>query len=255
MSLITNLAKKLVQKAGKQALEAFLLDQTSSQQKKDGSFLSQHDQIIEKFIRAEIHKKFPNHSIHGEELPDQKLSGEYTWLIDPIEGTTNFVSGISIFCTMIAVVKKSKVIVAAIYNPFSNKTFWAEKGQGAYVNTKKIKAKNFKSLNTCTLILDSGRDPQKRQMAGQYLATNCNQYRSFRHYGSLSTPAEFVTNDQPLVSFVLGIKDYDIAALSLILQESGCKTMNLQGKPWLLGPVTDFIACSPGLENAVKQTL
>lgn len=251
----TTWAIKLAKSGGEMAKKAFLAQNIVSQRKDDGSYLTKHDAEIEKYIRQEIKKHFPDHSIHGEELADTDKAGQYTWLIDPIEGTTNFVSGISYFCTMIAVIQANQVVSAVIYNPFPQNTVWAERGGGAFVNEHKLVAKRFNSLNQCTLILDSGRDPHKRQLAGSYLAKNCNLYRSFRHYGSVESPADYIASNKPLVALILGIKDYDIAAISLILAESGCNIYNLEGQPWQLDKVTDFIACSPGLETQLLETL
>lgn len=255
MHSTTALAIKLAQAGGEMAKKAFLDHNVASQHKADGSYLTKHDAQIEKYIRQEITNQFPEHSIHGEEMTDLDNQGQYTWLIDPIEGTTNFVSGISYFCTMIAIIQDNQVVSAVIHNPFSQNTIWAERGSGAYVNDAILTAKRFNSLSQCTLILDSGRNPLKRQIAGAYLAKNCNLYRSFRHYGSVESPADFIASHQPLTTLILGIKDYDIAALSLILTESGCSVFDLKGRPWHLDKVTDFIACSPGLEKQLLATL
>ena len=251
----TSLAIKIATNGAEMAKKAFLDHNVTGQHKADGSYLTKHDAEIEKFIRQEITNQFPDHSIHGEELDDAVKNGQYTWLIDPIEGTTNFVSGISYFCTMIAIIQDNRVVSAAIYNPFSQNTIWAERGGGAYNNDRKIIAEKFESLIQATLILDSGRNPLKRQMAGAYLAKNCNLFRSYRHYGCLNAQVDFLSSRQPLATLVLGVKDYDIAALSLILTESGCSIFNLEGQAWQLDKVTDFIACSPGLEKELLDTL
>lgn len=255
MNSFTALAIKLAQTGGEMAKKAFLDRNVVSQHKADGSYLTKHDVEIEKFIRQEIIKYFPNHSIQGEELADSDNNGQYTWLIDPIEGTTNFISGIPYFCTMIAVVQDNQVKSAVIHNPFSQNTIWAERGIGAYFNNDKLIANHFDSLSQCTLILDSGRDPHKRQLGGNYYVKNFHLFRSTRYYGSVESPADFIASHQPLTTLILGIKDYDIAALSLILAESGCSVIDLKGRQWQLDKVTDFIACSPGLEKQLHETL
>jgi len=255
MQQITLLAKTLVQKAGKIALEAFLSEKLAFQKKADNSHLTQYDQQIEKFLRNEINKNFPSHSIKGEEFGGDYRANNYNWLLDPIEGTTNFVSGVPVFCSMIAVVKDGEVVSAAICDPLAKKTYWAEKGSGAFLEKKPIQAQTFHSLQECTLICDPGRMMEKRRFGLTYLAKFFDQYRSFRYYGSMSGAVAALAHHQPLVTFILGTKDYDLAAASLIIQESGCKTFDLKGQPWRLSEMSDFIACSPGLENAVKQTL
>ena len=251
----TSLAIKLATNGAEMAKKAFLEHNVTGEHKVDGSYLTKHDAEIEQYIRQEITNQFPDHSVHGKEMADSDNQGQYTWLIDPIEGTTNFVSGISFFCTMIAIIQGNDVVSAVIHNPLSQSTIWAERNEGAFINARKLIAEKCESLNQVTLILDSGRNPQKRQMAGAYLDKNCNLFRSYRHYGCLNSQAAFIASKQPLVTLVLGVKDYDIAALSLILSESGCHVFDLEGRPWQLDKVTDFIACSPGLEKQLLGTL
>ncbi|MBU0979101.1 MAG: inositol monophosphatase [Patescibacteria group bacterium] len=255
MQKITTLAKKLVKEAGTKAHQAFLAGNLGSSIKLDHSYLSQYDGQIEKVIRKKINQTFPDHAIHGEEFGGEYNKAGYTWVIDPIEGTTNFVSGISLFCSMIAVVKSGKVVSSAIYDPFSRHTFWAEKGAGAFIDNKRFTARSVASLKECTLIIDSGRDFQKKQLVNRYLADHGTKYRSLRHYGCMASSVKYATWQQPLITIILGVKDHDIAAPSLILQEAGCDIFDPFGKEWHLSSESDFVATGPGIKNKVLETL
>jgi myo-inositol-1(or 4)-monophosphatase len=107
---------------------------------KDGrnDLVTEADHAAEKAIFDVIQKHYPEHFILGEETGEIKTNSEYKWIVDPIDGTINFANGIPICCVSIAVEKEGEIILGAVYNPFMNEFFLAEKGSGAFLNDKKI---------------------------------------------------------------------------------------------------------------------
>ena len=96
------------------------------------------DRKAEEIIIREIKRSFPGHSILAEERGKAASGGDYNWVIDPLDGTTNFLRLFPFFCVSIALERKKEVLIAAVYDPVRDELFFARKGKGAYRNKKKI---------------------------------------------------------------------------------------------------------------------
>ena len=112
--------------------------------------VTEADHAAEKAIFEVIKKDFPDHFILSEEAGEIKMDSEYKWIIDPIDGTINFANNIPICCVSIGVEHKGKMIMGAVYNPFMNEFYFAEKAVGAWLNDKKLTVtKKDKVINSC----------------------------------------------------------------------------------------------------------
>jgi len=145
-------AKEIAQKAGEISLEYFRKIKFSDAENKDlQDYVTIADKEVEKFIQAEILKRFPQDSIKGEEQGGTFESDG--WLVDPIDGTLNFIKGIPQFCTSIAYVEGGKPVLGVIYHPSPRECFWASQGEGAFCNGEKISVTDVgepsKALITC----------------------------------------------------------------------------------------------------------
>lgn len=125
--------------AGAEQLKHFF-DKKYTISTKEGinDLVTEADHASEKAIFEVIRKEFPNHYILSEEAGDLKQDSNYKWIIDPIDGTVNFANGIPICCVSIGIEKDGKMILGAVYNPFMNEFFLAERGSGAMLNDKTI---------------------------------------------------------------------------------------------------------------------
>ena len=102
------------------------------------NLVTEADHASEKAIIDVIHSRFPDHFILSEETGEIKSTSNYKWIIDPIDGTVNFANGIPICCVSVAVEKDGLMILGAVYNPIIGEFYFAEKGNGAYLNDKRI---------------------------------------------------------------------------------------------------------------------
>lgn len=102
------------------------------------NLVTEADHAAEKAIFEVIKKEFPDHYILSEEAGEMAQDSNYKWIIDPIDGTVNFANGIPICCVSIGIEKDGKMVMGAVYNPLMNEFFFAERGQGAYLNDKPI---------------------------------------------------------------------------------------------------------------------
>lgn len=128
----------VLETAGKLVLEKFNSIHTVSLKANQADIVTEVDVACEKYIREEIKKQFPRDTILGEEAGFVEGASPYAWVIDPIDGTTNFAAGLPWFGIMIGRLKDWHPVSAGIYLPVQNELYYAEKGQGSFVNNKKI---------------------------------------------------------------------------------------------------------------------
>ena len=126
-------------KAGAEQLVHFF-DKEFKVSNKEGvnNLVTEADHASEKAIFEVIRQQFPDHYILSEEAGEMAQDSSYKWIIDPIDGTVNFANGIPICCVSIGIEKDGQMILGAVYNPFMNEFFVAERGKGAYLNDKRI---------------------------------------------------------------------------------------------------------------------
>ena len=179
---VNNNFKKVAIKAAKKAGD-FLIKNFDSYHKfslkKDKSIFSKIDLEAEKKIMSLIKKNFPSHNIFAEESGG-KIEKEHTWVIDALDGTTNYVSSVPVFSVSIALFCKKEPVLAAIYNPSTKKLFFSEKGKGFFVNNKKI---NKKAFSDNVLVLNKGKGEKNLIKMAEILRRSAGSFRTFRVLG------------------------------------------------------------------------
>ncbi len=185
------------------------------------NIVTEVDHISEDFIVKSIKKKFPTHCVLSEEGGDCGIKpSNYRWIIDPIDGTTNFAHGFNFFCVSIALEKDGEVIVGVVHAPMMKETFHAIKGKGAFLNNKKIKVSATNSLSS-TLIAAGKTKYQKAFIEAQ----------GIRRIGSAALELAYIAAGKLDAFMVSKLYYWDIAAGKLILDEAGGKITNFQGSP------------------------
>lgn len=116
------------------------------------NLVTEIDKQSEKLIIKKIQQHYPDHAILGEEGGAQDQKSEYRWIIDPLDGTTNFTHGLPIFCVTIGIEHKNEIVAGVIYDPNRDELFTAEKGKGAFLNGKKISVTKTDSLINSLLV-------------------------------------------------------------------------------------------------------
>ena len=122
------------------------LDRLSVQRKADKDFVSQVDTMAEEAIIGEILKAYPNHSILAEESGEIMGDSPYQWVIDPLDGSTNFLHGLPHYAVSIALFEHKKPSHAVVYDPFKEELFHASIGRGAFLNDKRLRVSAIKRL-------------------------------------------------------------------------------------------------------------
>ena len=196
------------------------------------NLLTKTDILSEKTIIKTIKKKFPSHNFLTEESGSIKANSEYTWIIDPIDGTTNFVAKIPYFSVSIALAKNNEIIMGAVYNPCTDEMFFAEKGKGAYLNNKKLQVSKKDKLEHCILGFSLSNKIKLGKKTLSILTKTYGSFRSLRNVGSAALNLCYVANKKFDLYFSLDLKAWDIAAAKLITEEAQGKVTNINNKKW-----------------------
>ncbi|MUT65583.1 inositol monophosphatase family protein [Paenibacillus sp. NEAU-GSW1] len=205
------------------------------------------DKGSETLIKRLIQTHFPHHSFLGEEgvepgpeasarALEAKLEDEYLWIVDPIDGTTNFVHGFPFFVVSIALAYRGEVIVGVVYDPMKDELFLAEKGKGAYVHGKRMSVSAESALKSSLVATGFPADHHYAlplNMKG--LQAIAPQVRNIRSSGSAALHMAYVAAGRLSGFWEIGLNSWDLAAGALLIQESGGKVSDTLGKPYHLG--------------------
>ncbi|MCH7955159.1 MAG: inositol monophosphatase [Candidatus Marinimicrobia bacterium] len=198
------------------------------------------DRESEEIIKRIILESFPEHSILGEETGMTKNKDEYVWHIDPLDGTRNFANGIPVFAISIALIYEDAVFVAVVYNPITQSLFYAEKGQGAYLNNKKIYVSTDDKEHSIVTVSPGKLDVNKKLFLELYYNLP-KSVRSMRNLGCTAIELAYIARGGIEANIQLGLNTYDFAAATLLVQEAGGKITKLDGSLWTF-PENKFIA-------------
>jgi len=220
--------------------------------KSDNSPVTIADQLAEKTIVETIKKIFPDHSFLGEELGQQNNNTEYTWIIDPIDGTKDYSRGIPLFGTLISLFHNNEVILGVSNLPLMKELMYAEKGKGAFVNRKPVSVSKVRNLEESYVtfgnfnyFVDKGYLDNlsniTRKARGRRGSGDCWMYHLLAQ-GKLEVIMEAKTNI------------WDIAAPSLIVTEAGGKVTDFDGNP-IKKNTTNILASNGFLHEEILAEL
>ena len=190
-----------------------LIVNNKSKKKKIFNPVTNFDKNFEKMIRTNIIKSFPFDGIIGEEFKEKKRKNDKCWIIDPIDGTTNFLHGIPHFAISIALKTKDEIVSGLIFDPIKNEMFYADKNNGAYYNNQRIRVSKKKNLNEC-LFATGGKDKTEYNL-------------NVRKSGSAALDMAYVGTGRYDGYFQKNLNIWDIAAGIIIVKEAGGKINNI----------------------------
>ena len=198
--------------------------------KKDKSLVTEIDLAAERKIVEIIKEKYPQDNILSEENKFQTFKSNFRWIIDPLDGTHNYIHKIEIFGTSIALEFKKEVILGVIYLPLTDKLYLAEKGKGAYLNGTKIKVSR-KNLKNATIVYDSSIRYHKKP-ALSTLEKIVDRVFNIRMFGSSVYHLSYIAEGKIDLDIEFNDKLWDFAAGLLLIEEAGGKATDFQGKKW-----------------------
>ena len=220
------------------------------------NFLTETDLKAEKKILSIIKEKFPSHSFLTEEGLGKKTVSDHLWVIDPLDGTTNFIHAFPHFSTSIAHLFNGKVDLGVVFDPIRKELFHAERGKGAFLNNKKIVVSNTTKLTDALLI--SGFAYER----GEIMRRNLKNIEKFfnteingiRRTGSAALDLCYVACGRADGFWEFGLKPWDIAAGSLIVTEAGGKITGMKEEKydWM---TVDIIASNSKIHDQMLKVL
>lgn len=201
--------------------------------KEGKELVSSADHESESYIVDSINKAYPDAKIIAEERESSKTDSDTTFIIDPLDGTHNFLYGIPVFCVSIAFKEDAELRTAVIYDPVHNELFSAIKGSGAYLNNKKIKVSATSNLSKS--ILATGfpyARTKKRNSNLPEFSSFLFKVRGIRRLGSAALDLCYVACGRLDGFWEKGLKAWDISAGGLIVKEAGGKVSNFYSNNW-----------------------
>jgi len=198
-------------------------------EKKGAGFVTKADLESEQLLIEELSKVLPEADFFAEES-GVSGDGEYRWVIDPLDGTTNFAHGLPHFCLSVALTHKNKAVFGMIYQPVLNELFWAQKEKGAWLNGKKLAVATTDSLESSLLVVGS---PYLTKGSYQdFLKQVCTvapHIYAFRYPGAIALDLAYVACGRFDGIFFHGLPWWDFAAGDLLIREAGGKTSDFEG--------------------------
>lgn len=244
----------IIKKVGQLQLSYFTKVKPLNSRKKDGAgIVTEADIESEKILIKELSQVVPEADFFAEESGISG-NGDYRWVIDPLDGTTNFSRGLPHFCISVALTYKNEPIFAMIYQPILNETFWAERGKGAWLNGKKIQVAKPDSFEKSILLVSLPYQGVKRESFWNKVFSVLPKPYSFRHLGAAALDLAYVACGRFDGVFFAGLEWWDYAAGDLIIREAGGKTSDFEGNPVRFDSPT-FMAGGEAVYNALQKLL
>mgnify|MGYP001199570259 FL=1 len=257
MNLAENFSKELVtaidaSNAAAKLIRSYFKGNFNVDIKKDMTPVTEVDIKAENTIKEIILNTFPDYGFYGEETCRENKNSEYTWLVDPIDGTKGFVRGYPFFSTQIALMHHDEIILGVSNAPIFDEIIFAEKGKGAWMNNKQMHISNTKDIVSSTMSTGNLKTialSENWMNLGKIVskADRIRGYGDFYHYHLLASGKIDVVIESD-------VNILDVAALSLIIEESGGVFTDFQGKRSNLD-TTSVIASNPNLYSSIKKEL
>ncbi len=237
MHPMLNIAIKAARRAGsiinRAALEGGALEVKA---KNKNDFVTQVDKAAEQAIIGVIRAAYPDHSILAEESGDMPgARAEYLWVIDPLDGTTNYIHGFPQYCVSIALEHRGTLTQAVVYDPGKNELFTASRGRGAFVDDRRMR------VSKCTQLKDAlvgtgfpFKELSRLDLYMRQLRTIMTSSAGVRRAGAAALDLAYVAAGRLDAFWEMGLSRWDMAAGALLIQEAGGLVGDLQGGPGYL---------------------
>ena len=248
-------AKRAALKAGEKIISLRQKGLTFKGKKRVGDFTTQADIASETIILDLLREKFPKHNFVSEEKGELNNHSEYTWIIDPIDGTIPFSSGMPSFGISIGLIKGNEPVLGVIYLPVLDYLVWAEKDKGSYINGKKISVGEGKGLLKSVIGFEFGYVGTRNLEIKKLLSPVVDRVRYTPVLGSTVVGLSYVANGT-LDAYIHSAHPWDFAAGAVIIKEAGGKVTDYKGKPidWSKDWI-DVLASSGIIHNKILNLI
>ena len=236
------------------------VEQLQVSEKGPGDFVSHADIKAERTLRAELARTRPEYGFLGEEGGETKGDGRNRWIVDPLDGTTNFLHGVPHFAISIGLEREGEIIAGVIYQPVSDELFWAEKGNGAFVDTPNARSRRLRvsgRKDPARALVGTGMPNVGKSDHAAYhakLVAMTERTAGVRRWGAASLDLAFVAAGRYDAFFEFGLQPWDVAAGLLLVREAGGVVSDIAGRPYALGGPS-LLASNFGLRESMVEIL
>jgi myo-inositol-1(or 4)-monophosphatase len=197
------------------------------------NLVTEADKMSEDLIIAAISRSFPDHGILSEESPAISGEGKLRWIIDPLDGTTNYAHGYPVFCVSIALENEGTIVLGVIYDPMREEMFVAERGKGAYLNDKKLAVSRTDNISRSLLATGFPYDiRESKENNLDYFNSMAINVQAIRRAGAAALDLAYLAAGRFDGFWELKLKPWDTAAGCLMVEEAGGLVSNVFGEKW-----------------------
>ncbi|HZQ75632.1 MAG TPA: inositol monophosphatase family protein [Burkholderiales bacterium] len=256
MHPVLNIAVRAARRAGsiinRAALDGTPLEVRS---KRANDFVTRVDGAAEQAIIEIVRKAYPDHAFLAEESGKTEGQAEYTWVIDPLDGTTNFIHGFPQYCISIGVQHRGQLAHGVVYDPTRNELFTASKGRGAFLNDRRIRVSKCAKLEGA--LVGTGfpyRELGRVDFYLRQLKAMMEKAAGVRRAGAAALDLAYVACGRLDAFWELGLSPWDMAAGALLIQEAGGLVADPSGEQDYLSS-GDIVAATPKMFTQLLEAL
>jgi myo-inositol-1(or 4)-monophosphatase len=256
MHPMLNIAVRAARKAGS-VINRATLDGAGFEvrAKQQNDFVTRVDHAAEEAILEIVRKSYPDHAVLAEESGAAAGAAEYQWIIDPLDGTTNFIHGFPQYCVSIAIRHRDVLAHGVIYDPNRNELFTASKGRGAFLNDRRIRVS--KCLRLGDALIGTGfpfREGARIDLYTNQLKNLMQKTAGVRRAGAAALDLAYVACGRLDAFWELGLSPWDMAAGALMIQEAGGLVGDLRGNAGFMES-GDICAATPKIFPALLDAV
>jgi myo-inositol-1(or 4)-monophosphatase len=255
MHPMLNIAVRAARRAGSIINRAALAGGLKVRSKRAKDFVTQVDQAAEEAIIDVVRNAYPEHGFLAEESGASSADAEFVWIIDPLDGTTNFIHGFPQYCVSIGIQHRGALAHAVIYDPVRNELFTASKGRGAYLNDRRIRVTTLTRLGDA--LVGTGfpfKELDRLDLYTRQLQTMMKTCAGVRRAGAAALDLAYVACGRLDAFWELGLAPWDMAAGVLLIQEAGGLVGDLKGDQGFMAS-GDIAAATPKVFTALLEAL
>lgn len=230
-----NFAIQIARDAGQVLAERFGRTSLQVSNKGDIDLVTESDLAAERLIIERIRSYYPRHAILSEEAgasTHHEGAGEYKWIVDPLDGTTNYAHGYPCFCVSIALERRGEVVLGVVYDPMRDELFAAERGEGSTLNGRRVRVSEVDDLNRALLCTGFPYDVRERSEFVRHFGGFIMHAQAVRRDGAAALDLAYVACGRFEGFWEEGLRPWDVAAGKILVEEAGGRVSRYDGSPF-----------------------
>lgn len=247
--------QKIARNAGKIVMKHYGKASVSHTKSDEKQIVTKADLESEEYIIKTIKQKYPSHGFIAEESGEEHKDKDGVWIIDPIDGTTNFSQNLPLFAVIIGFAWKGEITHSCHYFPKLNELYYAEKGKGAFLNGKKIKCSDKASVDNSSGLVPGYASKKVHEHLRKIISSQDDKSIQLSIYICASAEFSFLANGRKDWYMTFNYSAWDIGPGTLLCAEAGCKVEFLDGSKYRLDKKGLLLIANPTLHTKIKNII